>query len=194
MGREGQRRRADWGSGAEATRPVPLWLVLPWQQEALPLAKGTDLSHVPFGGSLGVTPAPSYQPPQATLLIYPVSSLSKRAETTCSVKQSEAQGCSISWNPGLAALRAHMGAGGSPRPGSLSENLPWGDTAARISLSHDEYEYQNLWHLAGRRTAGPWSAGRLLWTRTQMFRVLLPLLAGYKAVRGRPFSQSHGCW
>ena len=100
------------------------------------LAKGTDLTHVSGGGGTGVTPAPGCIPhPGPKNSIAHLSSFLpslQRAETTCysgkergkcaaQRRTGRLKGYSLSWNPGLAALRAYMGACGSPRPGNQCE-------------------------------------------------------------------------
>lgn len=77
---------------------------------------------------------------------------------------------------------------GSPRPGNPSVNPPWRGPVAPVSLSLNEYECQKS-VTTGRpkdcRATERWMVD--VKRDTQMFRVLMSLLASHKAVRGGPF-------
>lgn len=129
------------GAATTCSMPLP---VLPQQQEALHLQRHRPHSHPWWWGRRDPHLPPgwklSHQAPRTILLIYPVSLplyKSRRLHATVVRKfllsdRGRLQGYSIHGITGLAALRAHMGACGSPSQATTGVNPPGGPVAPLI--------------------------------------------------------------
>lgn len=153
------------------------------------LVVGAQESHLPLAVFLA-------QAPITVLLIYPASSLlykeqRLRATVVRKFLLSDAlRGSRVTPFHGIQDWQlseptwVHV----APQGQAASVNLPWTGPVAPISLSLNEYECQKS-VTTGRpkdcRATECWMVD--VKRDTQMFRVLMSLLAGHKAVRGGPF-------